>query len=221
MAPRKDKKTEKKKEEKEEPLATIAYTERGFTGELLNDGRTVVCHMLARADKQRSGAELCLSYLTNEPEHIRSHINGEHNEKSARYRATKKNPDDPFVCPCDGKPHDNWVNYLSHLRRKHDFKGVSRAIREAGGAEIDEKTNRVIGPRRLVDKAASETVEQENEGGEEEEEDDGYEEFFTIPFPPITVQRALNTRTMTTRMAILARQGLPVASSRRLLKRME
>ncbi|KAK8062762.1 hypothetical protein PG997_014859 [Apiospora hydei] len=130
--------------------------------------------MPSRASKRRPEGEACRAILTNEQAHIASHIIREHDPKSAHFRDTMKSPANPWTC-CGGKTHDSWVNYLAHLRRKHGFKGSSKAIREAGGAKIDAKTDQVMGPRtgpRTVGKYdVSSAAVQEDSSGEDEEED--------------------------------------------------
>ncbi|KAK8054734.1 hypothetical protein PG994_009801 [Apiospora phragmitis] len=113
-------------------------------------------------------SRICGAVIANKRSHIQSHITHQHDEKLARHRDSKKTPENPWVCPCDGVPRGSWVNYLNHLHSTHGFRGVSKAIREARGVKIDKNTNRVIMPRAKA----------EDQEEEMEEVDEPYESFL-------------------------------------------
>ncbi|KAK8084374.1 hypothetical protein PG997_005645 [Apiospora hydei] len=180
MAPRKgDKKEEEKKKAKPKPKTTtpkatlrakgyVAYTAKGFRGELVDRGRYVKCQLpVRRVDLNQPNHRICGATIQNEKRPIQSHYRQAHEVDSARDRDTKKDASRPWTCPC-GADHENWTSHLQHIRKVHGVRGVTKAIREAGGllksgARLDPKTGLV--------KAKE----------EEEEEEDDDEGLFVPP----------------------------------------
>ncbi|KAK7911777.1 hypothetical protein PG985_014258 [Apiospora marii] len=126
---------------------SISYTGRGFRGELIEHGRKVRCLMPPHADRRINEDDVCNSVISNTRHDISSHISRQHEER-AHYQDTKKNPDNPWVCPCGDMSWDKWVNFLAHLRSVHGFRGESKFIKKAGGVQLD-KNNRVIMPNNI------------------------------------------------------------------------
>ncbi|KAK8044447.1 hypothetical protein PG993_004471 [Apiospora rasikravindrae] len=178
MAPRKEKKKEEEKKPKPKPQpqpktlilrakAYVAYTAKGFQGDLVDRGRYVKCTLpVRRVDPNQPNHRVCGAVIQNEKRPIQSHCSHAHKVDSARDRDTKKDASRPWTCPC-GAAHQNWTAHYQHIRKVHGVRGKSKAIREAGGllksgARLDPKTNQVI---------------------EEEEDDDDDEGLFVPPAP--------------------------------------
>ncbi|KAK8000854.1 hypothetical protein PG991_013076 [Apiospora marii] len=81
--------------------------------------------MPPRADRRTAENEVCNAVISNTRHDISSHISRQH-EELAHYQDTKKDPNNPWVCPCGDVSWDKWVNYLSHLSRQHEERAHYR-----------------------------------------------------------------------------------------------
>ncbi|KAK7953075.1 hypothetical protein PG988_013769 [Apiospora saccharicola] len=192
MALRKDK---KKDEDEKKPKHTptkpkpilkakgyVAWTAKGFRGQLVERGRYVKCQLpVCELDPSQPNRLICGKKIKNEKRDLQSHYQHMHAENSAGHRDSKKNPSRPWKCPC-GKDHESWNQHYGHIRTKHEFRGKSKAVRLAGGlkkfgARLDPLTGKVMEKKENAD----DDDEDEDDDEDDDDEDDDDEGLFVPP----------------------------------------